>query len=68
MLKQVVIIRKPTVKEQETGVEEKLILGPVDVTAPDDLVAVARAVQAEYEATPARKVDLSNVVITVKGF
>jgi hypothetical protein len=68
-LKQVVIIRKPTTKELETGVEEKLILGPVDITAPSDLVAVARAIQsAEVTTGTPVKIDLSNVEITVKGF
>lgn len=43
MLFEVAVIEVPTVREQEAGIQEKLVLGPVAVVAKDNDSAIAAA-------------------------
>lgn len=61
----VAILRKPTVREQENGVEEKLIFGPVVVVAKDQTAAVAKAMVENKDKEP---IDMTNVEVLVRNF
>lgn len=65
MLFEVALVQKPTKKEAEDGIPEKLILPPTAVIAADDKAAAVQAVAANKDKVPG---DLTRVEVLVRPF
>jgi len=67
MLFEVAVIEVPSVREQEAGIQERLVLGPVAVVAKDKDGAIAAAMR-QAEGSPAAKWEPAKAEVLVRPF